>query len=255
MTHKLSVVIIAYNEEENIGRCIDSVKEIADEVLVVDSFSTDNTVAVATKKGARVVQHKFEGHIQQKNWAKENAAHEYVLSLDADEALSNDLKQSLLSLHKNLDADGYTINRLNFFCGKPIKTCGWYPDTKLRLWNRTKGEWKGINPHDKFELEKRCSIKHLKGDLLHYTYPTRESFLQQREKFADISAQHLKVERAVFLFFKMMFSAPFKFIRNYIFKLGFTEGATGLFICYHQSREVFLKYFRALKLKYLRVRL
>lgn len=250
MTHKLSIVIITHNEEENIGRCIDSVKEIADEILVVDSFSTDHTVAVATAKGARVIQHKFEGHIQQKNWAKENAAYDYVLSLDADEVLSNELRQSLLSLNKNFETDGYTVNRLNFFCGKPVKTCGWYPDKKLRLWNRTKGEWKGINPHDKFELEKGCSISHLKGDLLHYTYPTRESFLYQKEKFANISAQHLKGENTVYLLLKMFFSAPFKFVRNYIFKRGFTEGLTGLFICYHQSREVFLKYFRALKLKY-----
>lgn len=250
MTHKLSVVIIAYNEEENIGRCIDSVKEIADEVLVVDSFSTDKTVAIAEAKGARVVQRKFEGHIQQKNWAKEQAAFDYVFSIDADEELSSELRQSILSLNKNFVVDGYTINRLNFYCDKPIKTCGWYPDTKLRLWNRTKGTWKGINPHDKYELIGDTSTQYLQGDLLHHTYPTRESFLQQREKFADISAQHLKDESAFYLLLKMIFSAPFKFVRNYIFKLGFTEGATGLFICYHQSREVFLKYFRALKMKF-----
>jgi glycosyltransferase involved in cell wall biosynthesis len=248
--HKLSVVIIAYNEEENIGRCIDSVQEIADEVLVVDSFSTDNTVAIARAKGARVMQHQFEGHIQQKNWAKEQAAFDFVFSIDADEELSTELKKSVLSLNKNFAADGYSVNRLNFYCGKPIKACGWYPDTKLRLWNRTKGEWKGINPHDKFELTAGGSIQHLPGDLLHHTYPTRESFLQQREKFADISSQHLKNKNAVYLLWKMFLSAPFKFIRNYFFKCGFTEGATGLFICYHQSREVCLKYYRALKLKF-----
>lgn len=250
MTHKLSVVIIAYNEEENIGRCIDSIKEIADEVLVVDSFSTDKTMVIAQAKGARVIQHKFEGHIQQKNWAREQAAFDYVFSIDADEELSSELRQSILSLNKNFAVDGYTINRLNFYCGKPIKTCGWYPDTKLRLWNRTKGEWKGINPHDKFELRAECFVQHLPGDLLHHTYPTRESFLQQREKFADISAQHLKDENVVYLLWKMILSAPFKFLRNYILKLGFTEGAIGFFICHHQSREVFQKYFRALKLKF-----
>ena len=250
MTHKLSVVIIAYNEEENIGRCIDSVQEIADEVLVVDSFSTDRTVEIAMAKGARVVQHKFEGHIQQKNCAKEQAAFDYVFSIDADEELSSELKQSILSLNKNFAVDGYTVNRLNFYCGKPVKTCGWYPDTKLRLWNRMEGEWRGTNPHDKFELAAGSSVLHLTGDLLHNTYPTRESFLLQREKFADISAQHLKGENALYLLWKMIFSAPFKFIRSYIFKLGFTEGTTGLFICYRQSREVFQKYFRALKLKF-----
>jgi glycosyltransferase involved in cell wall biosynthesis len=249
MKSKLSVVIIARNEEENIGRCIDSVHGIADEVLVVDSFSTDKTVAIAQQKGARVLQHTFEGHIQQKNWAKEQATHAYVLSLDADETLSEELKQSILTLGKNFTADGYTMNRLNFYCGKPIKTCSWYPDTKLRLWNRNKGEWTGINPHDKFEMYEGASMLHLEGDILHNTYPTRESFLQQREKFADISAQHLKHRNTFWLVWKMIASAPFKFIRNYIFKLGFTEGSVGLFICYHQSREVFEKYYRALKLK------
>lgn len=249
MKSKLSVVIIARNEEENIGRCIDSVLGIADEVLVVDSFSTDKTVAIAQQKGARVIQHTFEGHIQQKNWAKEQATYDYVLSLDADETLSEELKQSILALNKNFEADGYTMNRLNFYLGKPVKTCGWYPDTKLRLWNRHKGAWAGTNPHDKFELNSGASVVHLQGDILHNTYPTRESFLHQREKFADISAQHLKHHSVLWLVWKMIFSAPFKFIRNYIFKLGFTEGTTGLFICYHQSREVFLKYFRAIKLK------
>ncbi len=249
MKNKLSVVIIAGNEETQIERCIASVKGIADEIVVVDSFSTDCTKQIAEENGAKVVQHIFEGHIQQKNWAKEQAMFDYVLSLDADEALSETLKQAIAALKKDFDADGYTMNRLNFYCERAIKTCGWYPDTKLRLWNRNKGEWAGINPHDKFELKAGGSLRHLAGDILHYTYPTRESFLEQREKFAAISAQHLKQRSVLWLLPKMLFSAPFKFMRNYFFKLGFTDGAVGFTICYHQSREVFQKYFRAIKLK------
>src|ERR1019366_408968 len=158
--NKLSVVIITFNEEENIAKCIDSVKEIADEVVVVDSFSTDKTRDIAESKGARFIQHKFEGHIQQKNWAKDQASHNYVLSLDADETLSAELKTAITETKKIFSSYGYTMNRLNFYCGKPIKTCGWYPDRKLRLWNRAKGEWKGVNPHDKFELDEGLNTVH-----------------------------------------------------------------------------------------------
>jgi len=247
---KLSVVIITLNEEENIGRCIESVKGIADEVVVIDSFSTDKTVVLARARGARVIQNKFEGHIEQKNFAKEQAANDYVLSLDADEALSENLKQSIAATKRHFEADGYTMNRLNFYCGKPIKTCGWHPDTKLRLWNKSKGEWTGTNPHDKFKMKDRSSTRHLNGEILHNTYPTKESLIRQTEKFAAIGAQHLKNENIFYLIPKAIFSAPFKFIRNYFFKLGFTESSAGFTICYQQSREVFLKYYGAIKLKY-----
>ena len=247
---KLSVVIITLNEEANIGRCIDSVKGIADEVLVVDSFSTDRTCEIAAEKGAKVVRNKFAGHIEQKNFAKDQASFDYVLSLDADEELSNKLKESIKKEKQSFSKDGYTFNRLNFYCNKPVKTCGWYPDTKLRLWNKDKGSWSGTNPHDKFELIPSSSTKHLAGDLLHYTYPTHESLIAQTNKFGSIGAEHLKNEGIIYLLFKMIFSAPFKFIRNYIFKLGITDGLDGFIICYQQSREVFLKYSGALKLKF-----
>lgn len=247
---KLSVVIIANNEEENIGRCISSVQGIADEVVLVDSFSTDKTRDIAAQLGARVMQHVFEGHIQQKNWARQQAQFEYVLSLDADESLSDELRNSIRALQGDYKFDGYTMNRLNFYCGKAIRTCGWYPDTKLRLWNNAKGQWGGVNPHDKFELGSGSSIAHLEGDILHNTFPTPEAYLSQVEKFATISAQQLKGGNTVWLLYKLLFSAPFKFIRNYFFNLGFTEGKTGWVICSNQAREVFLKYYRAIQFKY-----
>jgi glycosyltransferase involved in cell wall biosynthesis len=248
--NKLSAVIITFNEEENIGACIDSVQGIADEIVVVDSFSTDATSHIAESKGAKVILHPFAGHIEQKNWALQQSSNNFVLSLDADEQLSKELLESIRKAKIDFASDGYTMNRLNFYCGKAIKTCGWYPDTKLRLWNKTKGEWKGINPHDKFELNKGCTENHLQGDILHNTFPTREAFLSQVDKFATISARQIKDRSLVYLLGKMIFSAPFKFVRNYFFKSGFTEGGTGFTICFHQSREVFLKYRRAIKLKY-----
>lgn len=250
---RLSVVIIAFNEEENIGLCIDSVQGVADEVIVVDSFSTDKTVAIAKAKGAVVIPHKFEGHIQQKNFAKEQVNYEWVLSIDADETLSKELKDAIRKwkLEGRNHIDGYKINRLNFYCGKAVKTCGWYPDSKIRLWAKGTGEWRGINPHDNFELyASNETLAHMAGDILHNTYPTRKAFLAQREKFAAISAQHLKTKSLFYLLAKLVFSPPFKFIRTYFLELGFMDGLTGAFICYHLSREVLLKYYRAIKFKY-----
>lgn len=248
----VSVVIIAFNEEENIERCIASVQEIADQVLVIDSGSTDRTREIAESLGARVIYHAFEGHIQQKNFARQQVEQGWVLSLDADEAIDEKLLKEIKKW-KHIDqyhTTGFYINRLNFYCGKPYKTFGWYPDRKIRLWKKNKGEWKGTNPHDSFVMNPKEPTNSFRGNILHNTYPTRASFLIQRENFANISAQNLKEENIFYLTFKMFFSPAFKFIKTYFVKLGIKEGFTGLFICYHLSREVFLKYFRAIKLKH-----
>lgn len=250
---RLSVVIITFNEEENIAKCIASLKQVADEVVVVDSFSTDKTAAIATAAGARFFMHKFEGHIQQKNLARNKASLEWILSLDADETLSYELLAQLIAWKSEPDEEevtGYFMNRLNYYCGKPIKTCGMYPDTKLRLWQRNAGEWQGTNPHDKFVLYAADTAGFMKGDILHNTWPTYQAFLNQVDKFATISAQHLKDRSFIYLLYKMIFSPPFKFVRIYFLKRGFTERLTGLVICFHQSREVFLKYWRAIKFKF-----
>jgi glycosyltransferase involved in cell wall biosynthesis len=248
--NKLSVVIITLNEEENITRCINSVKELADEIIVVDSFSTDKTCELAEKLGAKVIQHAFEGYVKQKNFAKDLAANTYVLSLDADEYLSGELKRSIEKAKEDFVFDAYSMNRLNFYCGKPIKTCGWYPDKKIRLWNKEKVEWTGIYVHEQLELAKGSTLAQLNGDILHDTYPTKQDLLNQVDKFATYRANELKSKNTVVLILKLLFSAPIKFIRNYFFKLGFTDGSAGWEICYHQSREVFLKYYLALKFKF-----
>jgi glycosyltransferase involved in cell wall biosynthesis len=152
---RISCVIITLNEERNLARCIGSLQGVADDVVVVDSFSSDGTERIAKEHGARFVQHKFEGHIEQKNWAITQAQHSWVLSLDADEALSEELRNSITAAKQRDDADGYTMNRLTNYCGRWIRHGGWYPDRKLRLWDRRKGRWTGVNPHDRFELERR----------------------------------------------------------------------------------------------------
>ena len=138
---QLSAVIITFNEERNIGRCIDSLQGIADDIVVVDSFSSDKTKEICLSKNVRFVEHAFDGHIEQKNWAITQAKHPHILSLDADEALDEVLKKSILEVKQNFTQDAYQMNRITNYCGQWIKHCGWYPDTKLRLWDSSKGYW------------------------------------------------------------------------------------------------------------------
>ena len=149
----LSAVIITFNEERNIGRCLTSLIGIADDIVIVDSFSSDKTESICNAFGVRFVQHKFEGHIEQKNWAISQAKFPRILSLDADEALDANLKKSILEAKNNWKYDGYEMNRLTNYCGKFIHHSGWYPDKKMRLWDSRKGKWGGTNPHDKYELQ------------------------------------------------------------------------------------------------------
>ncbi len=192
---KLSVVIITFNEERDIERCIKSVKNLADDLVIVDSFSTDKTEEICKKYDLRFIQHKFSGHIQQKNWAITQAKYSHILSLDADEALSEELTKSIKKAKDNWEFDAYYFNRLNNYCGKWIKHTSMYPDRKLRLWDSRKGSWGGINPHDKFILNKNATSKFLKGDLLHYVFYSFEEHVKKNDYFSTIAAKELFYER------------------------------------------------------------
>ncbi len=240
---KLSVVIITFNEEKNIRRCIESVLEVADDIVVVDSFSTDQTEAICLSLGARFITHPFEGHIEQKNWAASQALFPHILSLDADEALDEQLKTSILAIKQHWQYDGYYMNRLTNYCGKWIKHCGWYPDKKLRLWDSRKGAWGGVNPHDKYEMFAGDKTTHfIKGDILHYSYYTIEEHYKQVNYFTDILAKsQFKIGKKA-PFYKLYFSPIFGFIRNYFIRLGILDGLAGLTICRISAYATFLKY-------------
>jgi glycosyltransferase involved in cell wall biosynthesis len=239
---KLSVVIITYNEEKNIERCILSVKEIADDIVVVDSFSTDRTEEICLGHGVRFLKHSFEGYIEQKNWAKEQAMYDFVLSLDADEALSDELRDSISKVDSNPSAEGYYFNRLTNYCGQWIRHCGWYPDRKLRLWDRRRGSWQGVNPHDEFFLDEGCRKQYLKGDLLHYSFYTVDQHIAQINKFSSIKAQGM-FERGIKPGLLRMWVSPgFKFFRDYFLKLGFLDGYFGYLVCRNSAYSTFLKY-------------
>jgi glycosyltransferase involved in cell wall biosynthesis len=246
----ISVVIITYNEEKNIGRCLDSVKGIADDVVVVDSHSTDRTRAICQEKGARFVEHAFEGHIEQKNWAITQALHPIILSLDADEALDDTLKASILEVKQNWKHDGYCMNRLTNYCGQWIHHCGWYPDTKLRLWDSRKGSWTGINPHDEYKLQAGSTTGMLKGDLLHYSYYTREDHYRQVNYFTDILAREYAKKGRKGAWYKMILNPAAKFLSDYFLKLGMLDGKAGFTISRISAYATWLKYAKLRRLQH-----
>lgn len=239
----LSAVIITYNEERNIARCLDSLQGIADEIVVLDSFSTDRTPEICRAYGVRWEQHVFDGHIQQKNRALALAAHDFVLSLDADEALSPALRTSIERVKQlATPADGYEMNRLTNYCGQWIRHSGWYPDRKLRLVDRRKARWGGRNPHDKMETAAGAKVERLTGDLWHYSYYTVEEHVLRARKYAEISAQAMKEAGKKGYWYHLALNPALKWVRNYLFKLGFLDGKNGWVICRISAWETYLKY-------------
>ncbi|MEY3398517.1 MAG: hypothetical protein RL220_1111 [Bacteroidota bacterium] len=224
---KLSAAIITFNEEHNIGRCIESLKGVADEIVVVDSFSTDRTQEICEKAGARFIRNPFEGHIQQKNFALNQCTGDWILSLDADEALDDPLRESIRMAIADETAEGFRMNRLTYYCGHWVKHCGWYPDTKLRLVRKGRAEWRGVNPHDRLDLISGADSGFLIGDILHYSYYTREDHLRQIEYFSGIASKELFQRGKKISLVMMVVKVIAQFLKSYVFKLGFLDGMTG----------------------------
>ena len=247
---KISAVVITFNEEKNIGRCLDSVEGVADEIVVVDSYSADQTRHICHSKGAHFMQHAFEGHIEQKNYAVSRAAYDHVLSLDADEALTEKLRQSILAVKKNWQYDGCSFNRLTRYAGKWIRHSGWYPDTKLRLWDRNKGRWGGVNPHDRVVMDEKSRITHIAGDLHHYSYHTIRDHIDRINSFSDIAAREAYDNgRKANLIIDIVLNPLFTFFKKYFLKLGILDGYQGFMIAIHTAYGKFLKYIKLRELQ------
>jgi glycosyltransferase involved in cell wall biosynthesis len=245
---KLSVVIITYNEERNIGRCLQSVQDITDDIVVVDSFSTDRTEDICKEyPQLRFIQREWQGYAKTKNFANQHARHDYILSLDADEVVSVDLKKSIQEIGQFVGV--YEFSRLSNYCGTWIKHCGWYPDKKIRLFPKNIVQWEGDFVHETLKVPANLSTKHVQGDILHYTYYTIEEHVSQSNKFSTIAANEL-IAKGKPVFFMQLFIKPIaKFIRNYFLKLGFLDGFYGFIICQGAAHETFLKYAKAWHLK------
>jgi len=239
---RISAVIITYNEERNIRRCLESLRGVADEVVVVDSYSTDSTGEICQRFGARFIKHRFTGHIEQKNWALLQASSPYILSLDADEALSDELRASILKVKENWECDGYYFNRLTNYCGKWIRHTSWYPSRKLRLWDSRKGNWGGFNPHDKFFLKKGASRQFLRGEILHFSYYTVSEHLEQINSFSTIMARsYFSRGRKVYIT-TIILHPLWRFLKDFFLRRGFLDGYYGFIVSVNSAHEVFLKY-------------
>jgi ADP-heptose:LPS heptosyltransferase/glycosyltransferase involved in cell wall biosynthesis len=241
---KISAVILTYNEEKNIERCLLSLKDIVDDIVVLDSFSTDNTASICEKYQVRFFQNAFLGYVEQKNKALEYAKYDYVLSLDADESVSDKLKESILRVKENWTADGYYFNRLTNYIGKWIRHGDWYPDRKLRLWNKQKGEWGGTNPHDQVIMKQGSIISYIKGDLFHYSFYSIFQHVEQSNKFSEILAAEYFKKGKKANFFSYTLKPFWWFIKSYFIKGGVLDGYSGFVISIISAQSNFLKFIK-----------
>jgi len=243
---RISAVIITYNEEKNIARCIESVKPVVDEVVILDCYSQDRTREISERHGVKFYQQEFLGFAKQKNRAVALATHDIVLSLDADEYLSSELTQSILQVKNDWKKDGYMFNRLSSFEGTWIKTCGWYPDQKLRLWDRRKGVWQGDGVHERVEMFEGAATEAIAGDLFHWAYDNISQFLQKNQSYSTIHAQ-VNRYRTTSSVFKIIYKTIFAFFKAYILRGGVLDGYKGLVISGSTAHWVFYKYAKLLE--------
>ena len=239
---KISASIITHNEEKNIGNCIDSLGQVADEIVVLDSFSSDATKDLAIEKGAQVIQKNFIGFTAQKQLAIEYCSHDFILSLDADERLSDELIQSIQKIKRLKNAHVFSCNRLNHFNRKPIKSCGWYPDKKIRLFHKKFANWQGGLVHEEvipFNAEEK--IIHLKGDLLHFGFNTVGDLLNKMQKYAAIYARENAHQRNITPW-EIKLKTKAAFFKNYFIKKGIFDGYIGYLISKANADGVHYKY-------------
>jgi len=240
---KISATIIAYNEERNIPRAIESLR-CCDEILVVDSGSTDRTVEVAEKFGARVIEANWRGYAGQKNYASEMASYDWILSIDADEALSEDLEGQIWQLKKQgPDFDAYTFPRLAQYLGRWILYSGWYPDRKIRLFDRRKASWVGDYVHESVVSQGR--VGQLEGNLLHYTCGSLSEHLKTMDRYTTLAAEEIVARKKRVSVRHLLLDPPWTFFKTYIFQRGFQDGMEGLAIAYMAALYTFLKYAKA----------
>ena len=240
---KITATIITQDEERNIARAIESLR-CCDEILILDSGSTDRTVELATNLGARVIEAGWRGYSGQKNWAAEQAANDWILSLDADEALSEALEAEIWNLKKSgPKSDAYTMPRLARYLGRWIYHAGWYPDRKIRLYDRRKAKWFGDFVHESVKSDGR--VGHLESNILHFTCDSLSEHLRTLDRYTTLAAQELAANKVPVPLISLIFDPPWTFVKAYIFQRGFLDGLEGLIISYMAAFYTFLKYSKA----------
>lgn len=239
--NNISAIIITQNEERNIARCLRSLQGIADEVVVVDSGSTDGTEQLCRAAGCRFERHDWEGYAEQKNYANSLATHPWILSIDADEALSPELAESLLTFKQQPDggSNAYSMNRLTYFRDHAIRHCGWYPERKIRLFRKGAARWDGI-VHEELLFEGKATP--LRGDLLHYPYSGADDLKAKYTKYATLMGEKYYAQGHRVTALGSLLHPLWTFVRNYLFRLGFLDGADGWTICRLMAHYTSMKY-------------
>lgn len=238
----LSAVIITRNEGHNIQRCLRALQGLCSDVVVVDAESSDNTRELAQDLGARVITRAWTDYSDQKNFANAQARGPWVLSLDADEELSAELKRSIVEACAQGLNGAYRMDRLTNYCGTWVRHGGWYPDSKVRIFNRDHAHWEGSHVHETLYLESGTHVHALKGDLLHYSYPTIASHQERIERYSSLHARKLHHAGKHAGLVKRYLSPVAKFVSGYFFQLGLLDGRAGFDIARLSARAVHLKY-------------
>lgn len=242
MASKLSAVIITLNEERNIGRCLLSLQGIADEIIVLDAFSTDKTLQICEELGARVEQRTWKGYSDSKNYLNSLTSHPYIFSIDADEAVDEQLKKALL-IEKEKGFNGvYSVNRMTNYLGKWIRHSGWYPDVKTRIFPKEGSQWEGAYVHETLSISKDLKTTLLSGHLEHYSYYSFEDHRVRADKYSLLTAKkHVEAgKKASFL--KPYLSALARFFGMYVVKKGFLDGKMGFHIARISALSNVVKY-------------
>ena len=247
---KVSGVVITYNEAQHIESCIRALQQVTDEIIVVDSFSRDDTAQICMNLGVNFFTHAYEGQVEQKNYALSKSSHDMILSVDGDEVLSKKIIDSInLEKSRGFPCAGYEMNRLTNYAGQWIKHGGWYPDWKLRLWHKKKGSWKGQNPHDRVILNDDLKPKRLRGDILHYAFESISEHQSRIENYASIGAESMYSLGKKSNWFLVLLSPMWKFVRDYLLKAGFLDGKHGFIIARLSAKSKYLKYKKLLNLQ------
>jgi glycosyltransferase involved in cell wall biosynthesis len=246
---KISAVIITFNEEERLPDALSSLQDVADEIVVVDSYSTDRTLEIARTAQARVWQNRFEDYGRQKNFALGKASHDWILNLDADERVSPELMRAITRLkEKNVpeNVSAFAIKRRTFYLGRWIRHSGWYPDRKIRLFRKSTASWQG-RIHERLEVS--GDIANLPGDILHFTYRDIGDHVRRLERYSSFQAEEIVRQNKKCLRLRLLLLPPVTFLRHFIWKLGFLDGFPGLVIAQVSSWGTAMKFLKAIDLK------